>query len=871
MAASRKLDGNGISGKKLKAEMEILQCFLVVLLSAIVLTTLAHAQDQTGFISLDCGLPDNATYNDSITSLNYNSDEAFIDTGISKRISSEFSNYSFVRRLQYVRSFPQGNRNCYKLGLDKGIKYLIRATFLYGNYDGQNEIPQFDIHLGTNKWSTVQLEDAIRSFSTEIIHVTARSYVFVCLVNTDSGTPFISALELRPLHNKTYNTETGSLVLVRRLDIGSTTNATVRFPNDIYDRVWQTYNWAKLISSQTDDYQEQNFYHPPSSVMTTAVTSTNATEPLSFSIGTEGSASQYYTYMHFAEIAILQANQSRKFDIYLNGRKWYGPIFPRYLSTNTIFTPSALNGGKFQFSLNKTGDATLPPLINAIEIYTVLELLQPQSDQEDVDAIMNIKSAYRIERNWQGDPCSSPDYLWEGLNCSYNDDDLPRIISLNLSSSGLTGEINRYISNLTLLQSLDLSNNSLTGSVPDFLSKLSSLKFLNLSGNQLTGTVPPALIERSEKSLLVLSVGGNANLCPSLSCKKKKKKKLFTIPVVASVAAVIIVAALVILFWKITRRKQVSLAGKEDAKTNIVCMPLEPKNREFTYSEILNITNNFGRVLGKGGFGTVYHGYLDDTEVAVKMLSPLSGQGSKQFQAEVKLLLTVHHRNLTTLVGFCSEGAHLGLIYEYLARRDLEMHLSGLEYLHNGCKPPIVHRDVKTANILLNDKFQAKLADFGLSRPFLFDGGSHISTDVVGTPGYLDPEYSVTYRLTEKSDVYSFGIVLLRIITGKPVLARTNPMTYLRQWVSSLLANGDIENVVDPRLGGDFNINSVWKAVEIAMACTSPTSTRRPTMLQVVNELNECLAAEIPPTKERHEIELNGSTGVSNESTPLAR
>ncbi|XP_058006429.1 probable LRR receptor-like serine/threonine-protein kinase At1g51880 isoform X2 [Hevea brasiliensis] len=820
MAASRKLDGNGISGKKLKAEMEILQCFLVVLLSAIVLTTLAHAQDQTGFISLDCGLPDNATYNDSITSLNYNSDEAFIDTGISKRISSEFSNYSFVRRLQYVRSFPQGNRNCYKLGLDKGIKYLIRATFLYGNYDGQNEIPQFDIHLGTNKWSTVQLEDAIRSFSTEIIHVTARSYVFVCLVNTDSGTPFISALELRPLHNKTYNTETGSLVLVRRLDIGSTTNATVRFPNDIYDRVWQTYNWAKLISSQTDDYQEQNFYHPPSSVMTTAVTSTNATEPLSFSIGTEGSASQYYTYMHFAEIAILQANQSRKFDIYLNGRKWYGPIFPRYLSTNTIFTPSALNGGKFQFSLNKTGDATLPPLINAIEIYTVLELLQPQSDQEDVDAIMNIKSAYRIERNWQGDPCSSPDYLWEGLNCSYNDDDLPRIISLNLSSSGLTGEINRYISNLTLLQSL---------------------------------------------------VGGNANLCPSLSCKKKKKKKLFTIPVVASVAAVIIVAALVILFWKITRRKQVSLAGKEDAKTNIVCMPLEPKNREFTYSEILNITNNFGRVLGKGGFGTVYHGYLDDTEVAVKMLSPLSGQGSKQFQAEVKLLLTVHHRNLTTLVGFCSEGAHLGLIYEYLARRDLEMHLSGLEYLHNGCKPPIVHRDVKTANILLNDKFQAKLADFGLSRPFLFDGGSHISTDVVGTPGYLDPEYSVTYRLTEKSDVYSFGIVLLRIITGKPVLARTNPMTYLRQWVSSLLANGDIENVVDPRLGGDFNINSVWKAVEIAMACTSPTSTRRPTMLQVVNELNECLAAEIPPTKERHEIELNGSTGVSNESTPLAR
>ncbi|XP_058006438.1 LRR receptor-like serine/threonine-protein kinase IOS1 isoform X2 [Hevea brasiliensis] len=797
MAASRKLDANGISGKKLKAEMEILQCFLVVLLSAIVLTTLAHAQDQTG----------------------------------------------------------------------------------------------------TNKWSTVQLEDAIRSFSTEIIHVTARSYVFVCLVNTDSGTPFISALELRPLHNATYNTETGSLVLARRLDIGSTTNATVRFPNDIYDRVWQTHNWAKLISSQTDDYQEQNSYDPPSSVMTTAVTSTNATEPLSFSIGIEGSASQYYTYMHFAEIAILQANQSREFDVYLNGQKWYGPIFPRYLSTNTIFTRSALNGGKFQFSLNKTGDATLPPLINAIEIYTVLELLQPQSDQEDVDAIMNIKSAYRIERNWQGDPCSPPDYLWEGLNCSYNDDDLPRIISLNLSSSGLTGEINRYISNLTLLQSLDLSNNSLTGSVPDFLSKLSSLKFLNLSGNQLTGTVPPPLTE---------SVGGNPELCASVSCNDNNNKKKYVVPVAVSVAALFVIIGAALAIWRrsLKRRKKQEVEAGEImvAQTRRTSEALESRKlkRQFTYFEVVQITNNFGSVLGRGGFGTVYHGYLDDIEVAVKTLSPSSVQGYKEFQAEVKLLLRVHHKNLTSLVGYCEEANNMVLIYEYMANGNLKHHLSGeqpdilswegrlrvaleaaqgLEYLHNGCKPPIVHRDVKTTNILLDAKFQAKLSDFGLSRIFPNEDDSHVTTTIAGTPGYLDPEYNITTWLTEKSDVYSFGVVLLEIITSRPVIAKNDDADkiHLSNWVSSMLDMGDIKAIADPRLHGDFDVNSLWKVTELAMACVSETSSERPNMTQVVMELKECLATEMARTREGSRSPQSNNAvnlmalNLHTEISPLAR
>ncbi|KAF3445137.1 hypothetical protein FNV43_RR14830 [Rhamnella rubrinervis] len=260
----------------------------------------------------------------------------------------------------------------------------------------------------------------------------------------------------------------------------------------------------------------------------------------------------------------------------------------------------------------------------------------------------------------------------------------------------------------------------------------------------------------------------------------------------------------------------------------------------------------------------------------------------------VKLLMRVHHRNLTSLVGYCNDDKCLGLIYEYMANGNLQRHLSdknsyplswedrlriavdtaqGLEYLHNGCKPPIIHRDVKTANILLNEKFQAKLADFGLSRAFSIESGTHISTVVAGTPGYLDPEYYVTNWLQEKSDVYSFGVVLLEIITSRPVLVRSDDeKPHISQWVASMLENGEIANIVDPRLRGDFNISSAWKAVEMANACVRYKSIQRPTMNQVVVELNQCLELEIAPKKYGHDNKISMmNLNLDTELAPLAR
>ncbi|XP_062155808.1 LRR receptor-like serine/threonine-protein kinase IOS1 [Alnus glutinosa] len=875
--------------------------FIFALLAGLALLLAVHAQDQSGFISIACGLAANSTFTDATTGLNYISDAAFIDSGTSKGISPDIK-ASHQQQVWNLKSFPQGNRNCYSINVTRGTKYLIRGTFLHGNYDGQGNLPQFDLYLGADTWETVKVVNSSISVIKELIHVPSLNYIHVCLVNTGLGTPFISAIELRPLKNTTYVTESGSLALFLRLDVGSTSGIAYRYGYDVYDRVWMPtdnsyFKATDLSTSLPIDSQSHNDYRPPSVVMSTAVTPINGSAPLEFNWDSDAKTTEYYIYIHFAEIVKLEANQSRSFNITLNGKYWYGPLAPNYLSTTSLYSPSALSGAAtYYFSIFKTETSTLPPIMNAIEIYSVKYFLQSETDQGDVDAIAKIKSTYGIKRIWQGDPCAPKGYSWDGLNCSFDANTPPRITFLNLSSSGLTGQISADISNLVMLQYLDLSNNNLTGSVPDFLSQLQYLRVLNLERNQLSGSVPAQLIERSNNGSLSLRVGDNPNLCGSGSCKKKNTSNV-VIPIVASVAGLLILSLIVAaIFLGLRRRKpQVTMV---DTESSINQNPsLESIQRQFTYSELLKITNNFERILGKGGFGTVYRGNIDDTQVAVKMLSPSSIQGFQQFQSEVKLLMRVHHRNLTTLVGYCYEGTNMGLIYEYMANGDLEEHLSGekanilswedrlriatdaaqgLEYLHHGCKPPIIHRDVKCTNILLNENFHAKLADFGLSKIFPTDGGTHVSTVVAGTPGYLDPEYYISNWLTEKSDVYSFGVVLLEMITGRPAIERSPERTHISQWVSFMLAEGDIKNIVDPRLRENFNINSAWKAVEIAMACVSPTSAKRPTMSEAVVELKECLATKVTRTKEGHEGESTDSIEIINmnlttELNPLAR
>ncbi|XP_059639327.1 probable LRR receptor-like serine/threonine-protein kinase At1g05700 [Cornus florida] len=853
---------------------------------------LANVSVLSGFISIACGIPpEDSNYIDKTTGIRYTSDAGFVDTGESKAISSAVRyDYALEQQLFNVRSFPNGSRNCYTLRPEggRGNKYLIRALFFYGNYDGKDQPPKFDLYIGVDYWVTVLLDDIFSTLIQEIIHVPTADYINVCLVKTGYGTPFISSLELRPLNNSMYETENNvSLNFLGRLDLGSIRGdyfsesiRLVLYKDDVYDRIWRpcSENYKKLSTPSSDStIKSDGLYQPPSKVMSSAITPSDTWESLYLPPWQPVSPTdQFYIYLYFAEVQLLQDNQTREFNIYLNGNQLNQEpaVSPNYLSTTTlIYSTAPVSYPKYELSIRKTNNSTLPPIINAAELYAVKQSLHSQTDEIDalyfeilVAAMMSIKSSYKVTRNWQGDPCAPPEYVWDGLNCSKNGLDFPRITSLNLSSGGLTGEIASYISNLTMLQSLDLSNNSLTGEVPNFLSQLTSLKVLNLKRNNFTGSLPPDLVARSNDGSLSLSIdsieGENTNPCQSIPCKKKNKK---VVPIVASVAAALclLLIAIMVALWIIKRRKRVR---KQDAEINQIDACMEVKNRQLTYSQVSRITNNFERIVGKGGFGIVYHGYLGGSQVAVKMLSPSSVQGYKELQAEAEFCMSVRHKNLTSLVGYCKEGTNMGIIYEYMVNGNLRTHLldknsvvlsweerlrialdaaQGLEYLHHGCKPPIIHRDVKSSNILLNEKFQAKLSDFGLSRVFPSEGGTHVSTTVAGTPGYIDPECCTSNRFTEKSDVYSFGIVVLEIITSEPPIAGGHEKTHIIQWVSSMLENGDIKGIVDPRLQGDFEVNSVWKAVELAMSCVSHPSTRRPTMNYVVMELRDCLAPEI--------------------------
>ncbi|KAK1548948.1 hypothetical protein Q3G72_029860 [Acer saccharum] len=208
--------------------MENLKLLIFSFLGILALTVLIHAQTQSGFISIDCGLPENSAYSDKKTGINYTSDVTFTESGVSYNISSEYNRDTLEQPFLTVRSFTEGTKNCYTLKPAPGdSKFLIRASFMYGNYDGQNKLPSFDLLLGTDVWDSVELADASTIIFKEIIHVSSRNYIDVCLVNKGSGTPFISSLELRPLKNSMYpaaNNSGTSLLLYSRLDVGSTAN-----------------------------------------------------------------------------------------------------------------------------------------------------------------------------------------------------------------------------------------------------------------------------------------------------------------------------------------------------------------------------------------------------------------------------------------------------------------------------------------------------------------------------------------------------------------------------------------------------------------------------------------------------------------------
>ncbi|XP_020099251.1 probable serine/threonine-protein kinase PBL17 isoform X2 [Ananas comosus] len=327
----------------------------------------------------------------------------------------------------------------------------------------------------------------------------------------------------------------------------------------------------------------------------------------------------------------------------------------------------------------------------------------------------------------------------------------------------------------------------------------------------------------------------------------------------------------------------IKLSRVASAISSVVGVPVVPKDVEdfrlmagyghvniFTYNELALATKNFrpDLIVGEGGFGFVYRGVIDEnvrpgfqaTEVAVKELNPDGYQGDKEWLAEVSYLGQFSHPNLVKLIGYCCENEHRLLVYEYMASGSLEQHLfrricttmpwptrmnialsaaRGLAFLH-GAERPLIYRDFKTSNILLDAEYNAKLSDFGLAKEGPVGEKTHVSTRVMGTYGYAAPEYVMTGHLTSRSDVYGFGVVLLELLIGKRVMDknRSGREHNLVEWARPLLVrNTKLLKIIDQRMDGQYTSEHVEKVAKLAYDCLSNNPKGRPTMNQVVQIL----------------------------------
>ncbi|XP_047320467.1 probable receptor-like protein kinase At5g38990 [Impatiens glandulifera] len=297
----------------------------------------------------------------------------------------------------------------------------------------------------------------------------------------------------------------------------------------------------------------------------------------------------------------------------------------------------------------------------------------------------------------------------------------------------------------------------------------------------------------------------------------------------------------------------------------------------FLFAEILSATKNFDKKLeiGHGGFGRVYKGVINVINdkakmiVAIKRLDSKSKQGEKEFISEIETLSKLRHKHIVSLIGYCSYGSEMILVYEYIERGTLADYLHknkrdsralplltwkerlniclgaarGLDYLHNNNVQEVIHRDVKSGNILVDLNWMAKIADFGICK-VESTSHTHTSTEVKGTIGYIDPMYSSTKMLTKKSDVYSFGVVLWEALCGRPVLDNKiddEQQHSLVLWVQRCYKNKTVHKIIDSSLMGQISTDSLQLYIDLAIACLHEEGNRRPTMAKIKEDLKYLL------------------------------
>ncbi|XP_031277014.1 LRR receptor-like serine/threonine-protein kinase ERECTA isoform X1 [Pistacia vera] len=567
------------------------------------------------------------------------------------------------------------------------------------------------------------------------------------------------------------------------------------------------------------------------------------------------------------------------FDLNVANNHLEGPI-PDNLSSCTNLNSLNVHGNKL--------NGTIPPAFQRLESMTYLNL-----------SSNNIRGSIPIELSRIGN--------LDHLDLSNNKisgsipsplGDLEHLLKLNLSRNQLTGFIPAEFGNLRSVIEIDLSHNHLSGVIPQELSQLQNIFSLRLENNNLSGDVMPLI---NCLSLAVLNVSyndltgdiptsnnfsrfspdsfiGNRALCGywlNSPCHESHPSERVTISK-AAILGIALGALVILLMILVAACRPYNPTpfpdGSLDKPVNYSTPKLVILHMNMAlhvYEDIMRMTENLSEkyIIGYGASSTVYKCVLKNCKpVAIKRLYSHYPQCLKEFETELETIGSIKHRNLVSLQGYSLSSSGYLLFYDYMEngslwdllhgpakkkKLDWDTRLQialgaaqGLAYLHHDCSPRIIHRDVKSSNILLDKDFEAHLTDFGIAKS-LCVSKSHTSTYVMGTIGYIDPEYARTSRLTEKSDVYSFGVVLLELITGRKAVDNESNLHHM---ILSKTANNAVMETVDPEITATCkDLGAVKKAFQLALLCTKRQPSDRPTMHEITRVLGSLMPATTPP------------------------
>ncbi|XP_024977871.1 nodulation receptor kinase-like [Cynara cardunculus var. scolymus] len=815
-----------------------------------------------------------------------------------------------------------GTKWCYNLPTKKGQNYLIRGTFPLKDLHTSPITTFFDVLIGITPIGGVNSTDEAE---VEGIVRATNDYINFCLLQKQGNT-YVSKIELRPLNSDYLNGEPSNVLrLVHRVDVGNT-GEEIRFPQDPYDRIWKPDSDLDQNGNSTS-LDNRNIIVlngtkmlPPIQVLQTARTHP---ERLEFQHNLN-SGNKYILYLYFLELnASVQAGQ-RVFDIYINDEKRQ-QIDVISSDSNYRTTVMHFTANKFlNLTIRKASNGSqLGPICNAYEILQVYPLLQA-TDQKDVDAMVNIRDELLVENqdnqvleSWTGDPCLP--HSWYGLKCKQSNGTTV-ITKLDLSNHKFQGPLTQGITKLTHLIELNVSNNHFIDSIPTFPYS-SVLASMDLRNNDFKGRIPDSLT--SLPHLTQLYYGCNRDFDKELPKRQRSSRlatdygmcmgqksshpapKVFIAAIAGAVLLLIGVLAILICLYK--KRKMTNKGSERKrptmTKNAIYAMPSSKDDitlktisiESFTLQQIESAIQKYKTLIGEGGFGSVYHGTLPDgQEVAVKVRSTNSTQGTREFNNELTLLSAIRHENLVPLLGYCCENDQQILVYPFMSNGSLQDRLygdaskrraldwptrlsialgsaRGLTYLHTFSGRSVIHRDVKSSNILLDNSMCAKVADFGFSKYAPQEGDSGASLEVRGTAGYLDPEYYSTQHLSAKSDVFSYGVVLLEMITGREPLNIHRPRNEwsLVEWAKPYIRNSRIDEIVDPSIKGGYHTEAMWRVVEVALACIEPFSAYRPSMIDIVRELEDALIIENNASEYMRSIDSFGGSNRFSIERPI--